>query len=319
MTPLVSTKVLEQVRARKGEPRVTWPEGDAAYPMTERAVTVPRSKAVLAFGTAEPDTVRFPNNVLTYQEETRCDGHNVEMYRRYEVLPGPTILRQIFDSETHSAAILSTQRILKPSFPIPNFVYGEMNYEPANNYWGRISYATLDSYTTLTRTVDTYVDFYFPRLILAVDTAAVTPREGQTRARLLWTGAGGTPARNGFNDRVKMQTTYTYYATKALADAAAPAIEYKPVFNDLFYDGLFYNANERGVLNDAVTLGPNTTGTNNPYWGYVTEPAVTFAASTPSATAYIALADGTARVVAVDIQPWRYRLWRMEVKKVVLR
>ncbi len=310
---------LDSIRALRGEPRVTFPEGDANYPMTERVVTALRADAILAFGTPEPDTTRFGSNVLTYQEETKSDGPRVEMYRRYERLPGPVLTSYLDDAETMTPVLIQRQRIATPSLPIAQVAGSDIRFDPQGVYWGYKTTTTLQNYASVTRTVDDYANFNFPRLILAATAQQVAFRNGAVKTRINWTTTGGAPARNAFTALAKVQTVVTYYASKAAAEAVSPAIEYAPVFNDLFYDGLFWSANERGVLNDAVTIPAFTTGTQNPTTGYIVEAAVTFAASSPTATAYIALANGTARVVGVDIKPWKYNLWRMEVKKVVLR
>ena len=108
------------------------------------------------------------------------------------------------------------------------------------------------------------------------------------------------------------------YGTRAALASAAPAIEYAPIFRSLNYDGVFFNVNKGGALNDALTVGPYSTGTTNPTWGYIVELARTFPATTPSATGYDAIKNAY-RVVAVHLEPWKYNLWRLTVKKVYLR
>jgi len=388
---------IDTLRKLGGEPKVTYPEGNASFPVTERLVKVPLAIARLAFGTAELNATRFPGAVLTDQFEVGSDRTLAEVYRRYEVLPGLVTIRPEIDAETLTPVTITTQRVRKPaggtstssvtigtgagktwttqaSLPFVvgsrvraigadalNFMEGSVTsfsgttlvllvdtvggsgtltawtfqfagyaqvagstttFQPGNDYVGTRVVATLADYANVTRTVDDYVQFNFPRLILDVDYDSVAAREGSVRTRITWLRAlAGSPARNAFTAQVKMQTVVNYYADKAAADtaAAAAAIEYSPIFNDLVYDGLFWNTNERGVLNDAVTVAAFTTGTENPTWGYIVEPAVTFAASTPTASAYIALADSTPRIVGRDIKPWKYNLWRMETRKVVLR
>ena len=387
---------IDTLRKLGGEPKVTYPEGNASYPVTERLVKVPLAIARLAFGTADPNATRFPGAVLTDQFEVGSDRTHAEVYRRYEVLPGLVTIRPEIDAETLTPLTISTQRVRKPaggtstssvliaaaagktfttqaSLPFVvgsrvraigadalNFMEGSVTsysgttlvllvdtvggsgtlaawtfqfagyaqvagstttFQPGNDYVGTRVVATLADYANVTRTVDDYVQFNFPRLILGATALQVAAREGSVRTRINWTTTGGVPARNAFTAQVKMQTTVTYYADKATADTAAAAapIEYAPIFNDLFYDGLFWNTSERGVLNDSVTIPAFTTGTENPTWGYVVEAAVTFAASTPTASAYIALVGSVPRIVGRDIKPWKYNLWRMETRKVVLR
>jgi len=97
-TPLFD--LIEELRALGGAPKVTYPTGNVSYPQTERVMKVPRGAETLALGSAEPDTVRFPNNILTDQISLRMDAQYVEVYRKYEVLPGPFSLQgQQYDPE----------------------------------------------------------------------------------------------------------------------------------------------------------------------------------------------------------------------------
>ena len=92
--------LIEELRALGGAPKVTYPTGHVSYPQTERVMKVPRGTETLALGSAEPDTARFPNNILTDQISLRMDAQYVEVYRKYEVLPGPFSLQgQQYDPE----------------------------------------------------------------------------------------------------------------------------------------------------------------------------------------------------------------------------
>ena len=90
--------LIEELRALGGAPKVTYPTGNTSYPQTERTIKAKRGTHVLALGSAEPDPERFPNNILTDQIELRSDAQMVEVYRKYEVLPGPfTMQGQDYD------------------------------------------------------------------------------------------------------------------------------------------------------------------------------------------------------------------------------
>lgn len=318
---------LDKVRALRGEPHVTFPEGDASYPRTERVVTALRADAVLAFGASEPDATRFPSNVLTYQEEIGGDGIKAEMFRRYEVLPGPLLYSQMQDAETMEPVLITRQRIVTPSLPIAPVAGSDIRFDPQGTYWGYKTIATIeaagpDDWSNLARTQVEFVNFEFPRLVRGRICEQIALREGSVRTRVGFTSdAGNTiPARAAFTALTQKDTVVTYHSSAGQAAGAAPAIAYAPIFNDLGWTGLFWSTPHQLALNDAVVIPAFTTGTQNPTWGYVAEGTHTFAASTPTATQYLALvAAAVPVVVMVDVQPWKYGLWRLAVQKVVLR
>src|ERR1700679_404459 len=92
--------LIEALRALGGAPKVTYPTGNNSYPQTERTIKARRGSQILALGSPKADTVRFPNNILTEQVELRSDAQVVEVYRKYEILPGPLWMQgQQYDIE----------------------------------------------------------------------------------------------------------------------------------------------------------------------------------------------------------------------------
>jgi hypothetical protein len=76
---------------------------------------------------------------------------------------------------------------------------------------------------------------------------------------------------------------------------------------DLIRDPLFVpTIREANVLTDAISLGPYTTGTENPKWPYIAE-TVSWSATSPTATAY----PGRSVVLSAVVEYWKYNLWRM--------
>lgn len=81
---------LEQLRELQGEPLVSFLNGDRNFPQTERVTKVFRTEAAtFAPGDAEPDAARFSGLVCTEIKELRGDTMSVEVYRKYETIPGP--------------------------------------------------------------------------------------------------------------------------------------------------------------------------------------------------------------------------------------
>ena len=303
---------VDELRALRGEPKVTYPEGSTDWPTTERLLSEPLATAMRSFGSPEPDTVNFPDLVLTEQTEVSRDRTHASVYRKYDTLPGPQITRQEADGETLTPVLVTTQRIVKPSLPIAQVAGSTILYEPVTDYWGRKITTTLPNFSSVTRTEEDDDNFTFPRLITGVSVGQLVARDGSVRAYVNFSG------RDAFTALAKITTTFTYN-TKAAIDTAATAFtRYSPIYRNLIYDGVFWNANERGVLNDAIAVPAYTTGTSNPQWGYIVEPSVTFAASSPTAAAYTALI-GTEVVISIQKTPWKYNLWRLAVRRVTLR
>ncbi len=302
---------LRDLEALNGEPSVTFPDS-ISYPVTERVTVENLGAAFSPFGTAETDSTNFPDNKLVATQIYGMDRHRRKVYRRYERVPGYAKVTHFLDSETNTPGTITRQLIATPSLPPTQTAGSLIEYTPLNSYCGYLTTTTLTNYASITKSIKSPEQFTFPRLITALDEGLVTGLNGNARIYMNWT------ERAEFSALTDTELVITYN-TEANLRAAAPALEYAPVFKNLTYDGVFFNVSKGGVLNDAITVGPYTTGTDNPEWGYLVENAVTFTASTPSATDYLALCTGAFRVTAVRIEEWKYNLWRMTVKKVKLR
>jgi len=228
-------------------------------------------------------------------------------------LPGPSLVQYLMDSETRSAVTVTTQMVVNPAGAYVQSPGSTIEYKPITDGYGLKVTTTLASYASVTHTVKEVVTMNLPRLITGVTAASISSLDGSVKSTLNWAGREATSA--------QVPSTVTVsYNDQATLTAAAPAVGYAPVLQSLVYDGLFFSANERGVLNDAITLGPLTTSSTNPKWGAVTEASVLWGASSPiSATQYIALIGVSTTVLEVTIVPWKYNLYRMEVRRITLR
>ncbi len=108
---------VEQVRALKGEALVTYPHGDLNWPVTQRYRSGLPALVRLAFGSAEPDTVRFPGLVLTGQQELANDRQKVEMIHTYEKLPGPVLASSEYDAASGRVMMTTRQDVLTSTVP----------------------------------------------------------------------------------------------------------------------------------------------------------------------------------------------------------
>lgn len=106
------TDYIASLKALRGAPQVSYDGGDTAYPITARVRRLPIG-SVPAYGAAEPDTVRYPNNVLVEKRELTNDGHFVEVYLRYMKLPGRVQTMRSWDEEHHVFVYLDRYMDLK--------------------------------------------------------------------------------------------------------------------------------------------------------------------------------------------------------------
>jgi hypothetical protein len=300
---------LDDLERLNGEPRVTVPDSQS-YPITERVYVLPIKAAIPAFGAAEPDTTNYPNNKLVDISIYGHDRHKKKVYARYERVPGYERTVWSIDGETNTNVSTKTQLVATPSLPITQVPGKYITYTPQNEYCGILTTVELVSYSSITQTIKNPENFTFPRLVFELDLADYTALNGNVRLTQYWN------ERAEFSAMTDTEIVTTYY--NPASPPAEPTIEYSPVFANLSYDGFFYNIGKGGVLNDEVATPDFTTGTENPAYGFIVEAGVTFPASTPSATQYMAL-TGAMRTVGRVREPWKYNLWRQTIKRVYLR
>lgn len=104
---------LDELRALQGEPKVTNVYGDTAYSTTERVYNVYRSD-VAGFipGTSkEPNTTRWPNHFLVELHELDGNETHVNLYLKYERLPGLEITAPHYNNALGTEGITYTQRV----------------------------------------------------------------------------------------------------------------------------------------------------------------------------------------------------------------
>lgn len=96
---------IERLRALRGDALVTYPYGSVNYKQCERVYSVERSQAETAFLAADGE---FTGTKLTAQRIVGGDAVYVEIYQRYETLPGPAVTTVKFDAE--SGVLITTTR-----------------------------------------------------------------------------------------------------------------------------------------------------------------------------------------------------------------
>lgn len=308
ITPLPLT-YLRDLDALDGAPRITFPDS-LDYPVIERTLGEFHRTPLAAFGSADPDTTNFPNCKLVGCQITGTDADRRRVYRKWERVPGYASITPFVDEETQTPGTITRQLVVKPSFPLAQTPGTLTTYTPINDYCGTLTTQTLTGYAAITRPELAPGQFTFPHLVFGVATSLIGALDGTTRIVQNW------DERPAFSNLTNTRSVVTYNTRTNLV-AAAPTTLYSPVLNTLYYDGVFFNVQKTGVLNDEITVGPYSTGTENLTWGYVVELPVTFPESALSATEYQALI-GTFVNVDVQIIPWKYNLWRMTVRQVQL-
>jgi hypothetical protein len=260
---------LDVLRALKGEPKVSYPYGDVDYPVTERVQTLPRLKAAaLPFiTTPEPDATRFPNNVLVEQLELQCDRTSVEVYRKYDRVPGKVLTTYTEDEETQTDVQVDTQIVVKPSAPYAQTAGSSIEYHPINGAYGRKVTSTLLNFAAVSVVRTGTTTIHYPDVV--VGSPAVDHSEGEDGAvvvDLQW------PILAGGSRRAASTTTF-HYGTNPTGVATATA-----------------TLTGSAVTSIAVTGGGS---------GYTLTPVVTIALPGTTATATATLTAGVVTSIAV--------------------
>ncbi|WP_038164938.1 hypothetical protein [Verrucomicrobium sp. BvORR106] len=109
--------------------------------------------------------------------------------------------------------------------------------------------------------------------------------------------------RAGFRKRARGVVEVSFHATQP-----SPTSLYQIVPEDVVYQGVLFDVEFRSALVDGATLSTS---------GPLGSESVTYADTSPSASAYLA-AIGTQVTIAEQISRWRYGLWRRELLKITL-
>lgn len=78
-----------------GHTNVSFPTADSAAPVVEEADTIRQAATVPAFGSAHPDTTKYPTNFLTFQQTSPGDNTDVNLSQKYVPLPGTKLTSKL--------------------------------------------------------------------------------------------------------------------------------------------------------------------------------------------------------------------------------
>lgn len=216
-------------------------------------------------------------------------------------LPGTAWTRADVDGETGTPVSITMQIIATPSFPLTQATGSEITYQPISSVHGFKITTSLVSYASVSMVDYPTGKMTAPALITSATFDSIASRDGTPNISILWT------KRAAKTREVKMTRTKSYGSQSAMQAARNALTLENPGTIDLIRDPFFFPAiREMNVLTDAVSLGPYTTGTENPKWPYATE-TVSWTATTPSATDY----PGRSVVLSAEVEYWKYNLWRL--------
>lgn len=276
---------LELLRALGGEPKVTYPYGDPEYPVTERVQTLPRIKAApLPFiTTSEPDTARFPTCVLVEQIELRGDRSNVEVYRKYERVPGKVQTFKMYDATTDTVVEETRQLVgLDEADVTPSNLFTDYRDVPQGATKMRIQRTYPNSIIGKTIVEYRQERFVYPAILGSLSGAmsGLTKSSGEKVFLLNLVIEAERPRLTPH----RLTTTFTTTAPNAAAISSG-ILDLQPRRHS--YNGVLFNVSTGPVLSNAGTITA-TTGTDDPVWGSGLVETYTFVASVPTATTYLA-------------------------------
>jgi hypothetical protein len=105
---LPGKQYLDTLRALRGAPKITYPYGDTAYPRIERVYSVPKGR-VDDIPTSLAD---FAGSVRTQLAELERDATDVEVFVRYDTLPGPILSGRLMSPDAQGAIVTTTTQRL---------------------------------------------------------------------------------------------------------------------------------------------------------------------------------------------------------------
>jgi|APGre2960657404_1045060.scaffolds.fasta_scaffold02052_5 hypothetical protein len=265
-----------------------------------KIVTVKRRRNIKA-NIASSETVSSGVLIRNFYEQENDDLIATEINETRD-LPGTEMIRAEVDGETGTEVTVTMQMIAKPTLPFTQVAGSEITYQPISAVHGMKVTTTLSSFAALSVVDYPTGKMKAPALITNAVLNSTTARDGTPALSIVWT------KRASMTREVKMTRTKTFGTQSNMLAAQAALTLENPGTIDLVRDPWFIPAiRESDVLTNAVTLGPYTTGTENPKWPYIVE-SVSWGNTSPTASAY---PGRTGVVLSAVVEYWKYNLWRL--------
>lgn len=319
---------LDALRKLRGDAHVTFPGGSTSVVKVERVYSVSRGTALPAFLTADEE---YTSAKLVEQQVIGGDANQVEVYRLFHTLPGVATSRYAVDEETRGVITITTQLVETPTAGDVAGLNGpgtQVEFQPINSVYGTLITTLYGDGENPPDNREEYrlMDYTFPALLFSVVGAGgLEGRDGTARTSVVST------RRAAFTRQALGKITISYGTKDDLEHALIPsdpgyANFFQPKLNDIIYNGIAFDINERNVLNNPIGPISFTSGTDNPKWPFFVEvfpnpatPDIPFSATTPSADEYVSDYIGTYRFITGTLRPWRYGWWRLELLAVLMQ
>lgn len=273
---------LGRLRALRGDALVTYPYGSTSYKRVERVYTVERGQGEKTFLIADAE---YTGTKLTQQRIVGGDHLFVEIYQRYDTIPGPVLTSVVYDLQTKSYVTESRQMVAaSEAIPTAGARLTSFRDVPNNVLTKQRIIKEYPSDIT-SKTITTYEpdNYTYPAILHSIATATATKLDGSTLATV-------TPVIEAARPKQITKRITRTFTTSAPSDGGAISGIYsiEPVVHR--YAGVLFSVNTPPVLSDAISLS-YTTGSGDPTWGTVVE-TYTKTASVPTKTAYLSARSG---------------------------
>lgn len=297
---------------------ISYAEGDPEYPTITRVYVYPRDSyntdpvgpngplTPLTPDPVYPGALLVQEQMLNQAEPVEIQSRYVKVVRVYETLPGPVVTTQDFDTELNALVYTDKQVVLATNTfnPASNLLTLEMRESPRNKYTKLRLTSYLQSLPA-TRVEYQTGTYNWPTLVFDITLTKVQLTTDPDRSEVYWY----PDMRTAPNVPAILKTT-TSFSTSS----PSPATLYTIPWRDLLYRGISFQIAINNVLNDAITVSASFT--DDERYGNLSE-SHTFAATSPTATAYQALI-GTYQNIGSQIDQWRGSIWVTTTTQVLL-
>lgn len=127
---------LDALRKLRGDASVTYPTADLSTPTVERVYSVPREKTASPDAFNAPQTIEYTGTQLTEQHFTGGDANYVEVYQKWETLPGTSLVTKTIGTpeslipEKYRRLITTTDtnQPVAPDYDFPDGLVGTQKF-----------------------------------------------------------------------------------------------------------------------------------------------------------------------------------------------
>lgn len=290
---------------------IEYAQNNPAYPIVTRLKVVKRSEyqptAPLTPDEVYTSSLLVQEKLLNQTDPPEINSEYVTVASIYEPIPGPQVTSTDFDSTVNALVESVRQVVLESDQFNPDSVTNllQMDESPDGQFKKLRAYSFFPDLPA-TRVEYKTGKYPFPTLVTDITTSVVSLDTTPTnRSFVEW----HPTMKDDPNAAALYRVTTEFFNSE-------PSPETIYVFNtqNLVYKGISFSISINSVLNDSITMAASFTG--DPNYGDLSE-SITFNATTPSATEYLALI-GTYVTVGSDITQWRGGIFTRQKTEVLL-